>query len=46
MGLYSCFAVLFIWLVGFWITQKTLTAREAAYACELGLKLLTLLCFK
>ena len=41
LGIFSCFAVLFIWLVGSWITQKTPTARGAAYAC-VSLKSLTL----
>ena len=28
IGMFSCSAVLFMWLVGSWITQKTLPARE------------------
>ena len=27
IGIFSCFAVMFIWLVGAWIAQKTLPAR-------------------
>ena len=46
IGIFSYFAVLFIWVVRCWITQKTPQAKGAAYVCEVSLKSLTLLCFK
>ena len=45
LGIFVCFVFLFIWLVGAWITQKTLPARGAAYVCEVSLKSVSLLCF-
>ena len=42
IGIFSCFAVLFMRLVGSWITQETLPARGAVYVYEVS-KLLTFL---
>ena len=33
IDIFSCLPVLFIWLIGSWITQKTLPASGAACVC-------------